>query len=109
MSTLGKVLAVLNVLAAAGFVALAAMDYSQRYSYSYATWRHDLNERGLPLDANETAAVSGDNLKNELDEQTRAKIKRVMQTLDGQPLDTQVEEAANDQKRLQTKIDGDDP
>jgi hypothetical protein len=51
MSTFGKVLAVLNVLAAIGFLVLAGMDYNKRQSWAYSYFRHQLALNGLPLDA----------------------------------------------------------
>lgn len=53
MSTLGKVLAVLNALAAIGFVCLAAADWGKRQEWSYAVLRQELALDGLPLDENE--------------------------------------------------------
>jgi IS1 family transposase len=50
MATLGKVLAVFNVLAAIGFLVVAGMDYSKRQSWAYAHFRHQLAVYGLPLD-----------------------------------------------------------
>jgi hypothetical protein len=51
MSTLGKVLAVFNVLAAIGFLVVAAMDYYSRQSWAYSHFRHQLAVNGLPVDA----------------------------------------------------------
>jgi hypothetical protein len=53
MSLLGKVLAFLNVLAAIGFVCVAAMDYGKRQTWSHAVFMADLMIHGLPLDAQE--------------------------------------------------------
>jgi hypothetical protein len=50
MSIVGKILAVLNVLAAAGFVYLAASDWGKRENWTYTVYRFDLAMDGLPVD-----------------------------------------------------------
>jgi hypothetical protein len=50
MSTLGKVLAILNGLAALGFFTVAALDYGQRQAWSTAVFQQDLLIGGLPID-----------------------------------------------------------
>jgi hypothetical protein len=50
MATLGKVLAVFNVLAAIGFLVVAGMDYNKRQSWAYSHFLHQLAVSGLPLD-----------------------------------------------------------
>ena len=47
MSLLGKVLALLNVLAAVGFFYLATADRAKRQSWAYAVYRHQLAIDGL--------------------------------------------------------------
>lgn len=54
MSLLGKILAGLNVLAAAAFVYLALGDWSQRQAWTYAVYRLGLTLDGLPVDADDT-------------------------------------------------------
>jgi hypothetical protein len=54
MSLFGKILAVLNVFAVVGALALMAMNYSKRQSWEYAVFRQDLMINGLPLDDKET-------------------------------------------------------
>jgi hypothetical protein len=56
MSILGKVLIILNVLAAGAFIYLATVDWGARESWSYAVFRHDLALNGLPLDEQELDA-----------------------------------------------------
>jgi hypothetical protein len=53
MSLLGKVMAVLNVLAAAGFFALAGLDWAKRQEWADKVVQHDLVISGLPVDKNE--------------------------------------------------------
>jgi hypothetical protein len=50
MATLGKVLAVFNVLAAIGFLVVAGMDYNKRQSWAYSHFLHQVAVSGLPLD-----------------------------------------------------------
>ena len=50
MSLVGKIFAILNVLAAIGFVIIAGMDYSQRHRWAYTVYRHQLLLDGLPID-----------------------------------------------------------
>src|SRR5688572_6670828 len=51
MSVLGKVLAVLNIVAALAFVYLATQVRGARQAWSYAAFRHELVLDGVPLDA----------------------------------------------------------
>ena len=50
MATLGKVLAVFNVLAAIGFLYVAGIDYNKRQSWAFSHYMHQLAVNGLPLD-----------------------------------------------------------
>ncbi|HMC65049.1 MAG TPA: hypothetical protein VKI65_08915 [Gemmataceae bacterium] len=50
MSMLGKVLAILNVLAALLFVYLAAIDWAKHQQQSYPVFRNELIFHGLPVD-----------------------------------------------------------
>ena len=54
MSLLGKLLAVLNLAAAAGFAYLALAAYNARQTHAYAVFRFDLALDGLPVDREET-------------------------------------------------------
>lgn len=53
MSLLGKILTILNALAAFGFLALVGMDYSARNGWAYSVFRHELAIHGLPLTDND--------------------------------------------------------
>jgi hypothetical protein len=53
MSMLGKILAILNVLAAAGFFYLASQVWAQRQIWEDVALQHDLMIRGLPVDDND--------------------------------------------------------
>jgi hypothetical protein len=59
-SVIRTVLAVLNVLGALTFCALAAMDYGKRQTWSYAVVLHDIAIDGLPVD---DKVVNGENEK----------------------------------------------
>jgi hypothetical protein len=56
MSTLGKVLAILNVFGAIALAGLAALNYGTRQQWAYAVFRNDLALNGLPVDENQTDA-----------------------------------------------------
>ena len=53
MSLFGKLLAILNVLVAIGFVALAVMDWQARHQWTHAVFLHERAIEGLPLDNTE--------------------------------------------------------
>ena len=53
MGLLGKTLAILNVLAAVGFLVVAIMDYGKQRAWSTLTFQQDLLIHGLPLDEEE--------------------------------------------------------
>ncbi len=50
MTWLGKILAVLNIVATLAFVYLAFQDYAKREAWAYANYVHDVAVNGLPLD-----------------------------------------------------------
>lgn len=54
MSIFGKILAIVNVFAVIGVLALLAMNYAKRVSWEHAVFRQDLLITGLPLDDKET-------------------------------------------------------
>jgi hypothetical protein len=101
MSILGKILAVVNILAAISFIYLAASDYGKRQQWSYAVYRHDLAINGLPLDGNEKDA-DGSLLVKNLSQATKTEIFQGA----GQPVSTQLEEVDRVQNELRGKIDG---
>jgi hypothetical protein len=100
MSTLGKVLAVLNVLAALALGALIAMDYGKRESWAYSVFRYDLAIQGLPLNKEETGP-DGRPAVNLLGKQTQQEL---FAQAGGQPVLTQVDEVAAVEQRVQAKI-----
>jgi hypothetical protein len=109
MSTLGKVLLVLNLLAAAAFAYLAAVDWQERQAWSYAVFRHDLALEGLPLDE-EQKDVDGTREVDKLSDKT---VQDVFRTVGGDvtppmtPEDkTQEAEVRRLEKRIRSDVDG---
>jgi hypothetical protein len=102
MSLLGKILAVLNVLAALGFFLVAYMDWSKRQEWANAVVQHDLVINGLPVG------------KNELDEEGHPHYLNLRQSmlqplLKGQIVRTQDEEVEQVRNKLQVPTAFDDP
>jgi hypothetical protein len=98
MSTLGKILAFLNVLGAVGLVALASMDYGKRKQWGYALYVADLRVKGLPLDEQQVDG-RGRPLFRGIGEQTKKEL------FAGQsPVATQDAEVKRVQQKLQQFI-----
>ncbi len=102
MSTLGKSLVVLNVLAAIAFFCLAAADWGKRQAWSYSVLRHDLLINGLPLDENDTRP-DGVRMVDLLGQNT---LNQVFQQAGGQPVSTQVAEVQRRIPPLRSEIEG---
>jgi uncharacterized coiled-coil protein SlyX len=91
MSLLGKILAVLNVLAAGAFLYLAALDWGKRQAWSHAVLRHELVLHGLPIDEGAEAppgmppSLHAANLGDET-------LKEAFRNADGPPVRTQLKE-----------------
>jgi hypothetical protein len=101
MSTLGKILAILNVLGALGLVALASMDYGKHKQWGHALHLADLRAQGLPLDDQQVDA-RGRPLASRIGEQTKKDL------FAGQsPVATQVAEVQRVQQNLQNEIQKD--
>jgi hypothetical protein len=102
MGMLGKVLAILNILAAIGFLVLAGLDYGKRQSWELAVLEQDFILNGLPVDDQEKdlegkplAGYLGPNLRQALFSGAR-----------GQPVTTQKEEVAQRRQQLEGEING---
>jgi len=102
MSLLGKILAVVNVLAAIGFIYLAASDYGKRQQWSYAVFRHDLAINGLPVDEKEKDVDNRERVKD----LSQATLAEMFQGV-GNPVKTQVEEFRKVQGEIGNRITGD--
>jgi hypothetical protein len=91
------ILAILNVLGAITFIALAGMDYAKRQTWSYAVLLHDTAITGLPLD-NTDANENGEKLVDLIGESGKNEL------FSGQsrPVATQLEEV----NYVKSKLDG---
>jgi hypothetical protein len=58
MSLFGKILAVLNLLGAAGLIYFASADYAKRQAWAHAYTRAELLLNGIPLDEKELDSSS---------------------------------------------------
>src|SRR6266481_9212999 len=95
MSTLGKVLAVFNILMAlAAFFYFFPTNWGTRQSWAYSYFRHELVLDRLPLDDQEKD-TEGHLQKDKLSEETK---KQVFQGA-GSPVSTQMEEIENVRKK----------
>ena len=101
MATFGKVLAVINVLAAIGFLWLAGMDYSKRQNWAYAYYRGQLGLNGLPVDANDPGRQPGQDVSRSLGKGVIADVVRGQ----GPTVYTQVEEVTRRQNEVKNEID----
>jgi hypothetical protein len=101
MSTLGKVLAILNVMAAIAFLVLAGLDYGKRQAWMFAVLEEDFILKGLPVDDKEKDA-EGRLLVNVLGKRMQEQLFTGL----SEPVKTQKEEAQRRYKALRTDIDG---
>src|SRR5437763_2090598 len=100
MSLFGKLLAVLNVLAAAAVVYLAAADYGKRRAWSYSLFRHELALNGLPIDRDELdedGAPIADKITDEA-------LREMFSPVGGDARPTQEAEVDRLQQQLQRRI-----
>ncbi|MBX7102535.1 MAG: hypothetical protein K1X57_00535 [Gemmataceae bacterium] len=88
MSLFGKVLTILNALAAVAFLVIAGMDYSARNQWSYSVFRHDLAMRGLPLDNKDDSWRPGRAIVKDVNAKTMDDLFR---NAGGAPVKTQLE------------------
>jgi hypothetical protein len=70
MSLFGKILAILNIFAVIGVVAVMGMEYGKRHAWQYAAYREELMLKGLPLGPDETDKLQ-QKRANLIDEQTK--------------------------------------
>jgi predicted nucleic acid-binding Zn-ribbon protein len=100
MSTLGKVLAILNGVAILLFFLVTALDYGQRRAWTGAVFQQDLLINGLPLDDKEVDVEGGPVVsligKGILDNAFRGA---------GNPVKTQLEEVKDRHGKLLQKIE----
>lgn len=106
MSLLGKILAIFNVLAAAGFIYVATMDRGKRMEWSYAVYRHDLAIDGLPLDDQQRDVALGVRHVDKLGEKTLQDLSKVAGGPELKP--TQHDEVKAEWDRMKTQWEGQD-
>jgi hypothetical protein len=100
MGLAGKILAVLNVLAAIGFVTVAAMDYGKQRAWATLIFQEELLRLGLPItgkDVDENGEVIADKVGAYSLQQIGASSP---------PVTTQVAEVLQRQSALQSAITG---
>src|SRR6516165_9679436 len=105
MSILGKILAGLNIIAAAAVVYLAAVTYAKHQAWQYANFRHDLAVDGLPIDdqdADSTGKPLVSKFGNDLTKDPYLKDFNLG------AVDTQVKEVERVWNALQDKLKDDD-
>ena len=79
MSIFGKVLAILNVLAAFGLAYAAFLDWTQRQSWAYHVYRMDFPAKGLPVDQDEIDADG----RRRIDNISDATLQEVLKPVGG--------------------------
>jgi hypothetical protein len=88
MSLFGKILAVLNLLGAAGLIYFASADYSKRQAWAHAYMRGELLLTGLPLDDKELDSSS----QPVVDRLGEADLADMFKSAGGRPVSTQAQE-----------------
>jgi hypothetical protein len=101
MSMLGKILAILNVLAVVGFFYLAAWDWTKRTQWEDAALHYDLVITGLPVDEQEKDQDGFPRVKD----LPTPLINRLFKEVGGQPVKTQKEEVERVRQLLQARLD----
>jgi hypothetical protein len=101
MSLLGKILMVLNIVAALLFLMVAMIDWGTRQLWAYQVLRHDLALNGLPVDASPDFTAPGTVSADDLHEQT---LEEVFKPVGGNPVRTQVEEIQRKRDELEAEL-----
>jgi hypothetical protein len=102
MSLLGKIIAILNVVAATVFLVVAWLDWAQRERWAYAVFRHDLLVEGLPIDDKEL----DQDLHPRVNKLRASTLDEIFQAAGGSHVKTQTEEVNRLRSLVQSKIDG---
>jgi hypothetical protein len=97
MGLYGKILAVLNALAAVAFLIFAGMVYGQRHSWEFTILNQDFLIRGLPVDDKEENA-EGQVLKDLIGKEMRSRLG-IQEGL------TQAEQARSRHDKLKSEVD----
>jgi hypothetical protein len=98
MSLLGKVLLVLNLIAAVAVAVLGAMNYGKRQEWAHAVFREDRAIWGLPLNAEERD-------KDQVLLVNKFHEDDLKEQFPQQPVKTQIEEVERKQKEVEKQID----
>jgi hypothetical protein len=102
MGTLGKVLAVFNVLAAIGFLVVAGMDYNRRQSWAFSHFVHQVAIQGLPLDKDDdTGRLPGRTISDQFGKDARKALG-----IDPNGAKTQDEEVSGTVMALRNAVSG---
>src|SRR3954451_9441254 len=88
MSLPGKILAILNLLAAVGFLFLGILDYAKRQAWADLALQREVLLQGLPLDENEPDADGRPRVAG----LRPAFLEETFRTAGGSPVRTQLEE-----------------
>ncbi len=102
MSLLGKLLAVLNVLAAVGFFAMAGYDWQKKQEWADTLQQSEIVVNGLPVDSadkDREGHPRSQNLRN-------GALNQLFQKSGGNPVKTQQDEVDRVRNALQAQIDG---
>jgi hypothetical protein len=100
MGLAGKILAVLNVLAAVVFLIVAGLDYSTRQAWALRVFQQEFVLRGLPVDENETN-VEGRSLVKAMGKGMPGRLFANV----GNPVTTQQQEVERRYQELRAQID----
>jgi hypothetical protein len=98
MSLLGKILAIFNIFAVIGTLALLGMNYAKRQNWAYAVFRQDLMIHGLPLNQDET-----DNLQQQIVDKIGTKTQQDLFKQVSPPTPVTTQEAEVD--RVKTELE----
>jgi len=101
MSIVGKILAIFNVFAVVGVLALLGMNYAKRQNWEYAVFRQDLMANGLPLDNTETDALQ-QRVVDKIGPKTQQELFR--QASPSTPVATQKDELDRVKRELQNLV-----
>jgi hypothetical protein len=101
MSILGKVLLVLNVLAAIGFFVMAGMDWSKRYEWANSALVQRLVIEGLPVDDHEPDLEGNPRVKDF----RKDALDKLFQSAGGSPSKTQAEEVERVKGEIQKWVE----
>ncbi|HEY7307977.1 MAG TPA: hypothetical protein VH643_01320 [Gemmataceae bacterium] len=103
MSLLGKLLAIVNVLAVVGALALMGMVYGKRSTWQYQVFRQQLMETGLPVDPAERDEMDR-SLAGKIDSETQKDLFK--DAAPNAPVATQLDEVKRVKDELNRKIEG---